>query len=202
MLKLRDIMTRDVVTVDPQLSIRGAMELLATRHLGGVPVVSAGAVVGIISMTDLMEFAAGLSAGSAEQRAEPGWDGMDRTARMEGDADAAFFADLWSGAQADAVEQLEGFESGEWRALEEHTVSEAMTRDVRALSPTTDVVTAASVMTEERIHRVLVMADEELLGIVSLTDIAKAVASHRLSTRTFVFPKGGFDGRSRYQDVV
>ena len=39
MLKLRDIMTRDVVSATPDMTIRDAMQLLSERHLSGAPVV-------------------------------------------------------------------------------------------------------------------------------------------------------------------
>ena len=40
MLRVRDIMSTDVVTVGPQTTIREAMELLTQRHMSGAPVVS------------------------------------------------------------------------------------------------------------------------------------------------------------------
>ena len=40
MLRLRDIMTTDVVTVSPESTIREAMELFASRHISGAPVVA------------------------------------------------------------------------------------------------------------------------------------------------------------------
>jgi len=58
MLRLRDIMTKDVLTVSPEMSLRDAMAMLATRHVSGAPVVDAGQVVGVISSTDLLEVAA------------------------------------------------------------------------------------------------------------------------------------------------
>jgi len=39
MLRLQDIMTRDVVTVSPELTLRDAMELLTSLHISGAPVV-------------------------------------------------------------------------------------------------------------------------------------------------------------------
>lgn len=56
MLRLRDIMTTDVVAVPPELSIRDAMVLLSERHMSGAPVVSGRKVVGVVSLTDLAEF--------------------------------------------------------------------------------------------------------------------------------------------------
>ena len=42
-------------------------------------------------------------------------------------------------------------------------------------------------MREHAIHRVLVMEQDRLRGIVTTSDIAAAVADHKLTTRTYVF---------------
>ena len=72
-------------------------------------------------------------------------------------------------------------------SLEQVTVSELMTRELKSLSPNCTVEQAADFMRENQIHRVLVMDGSRLVGIVTTTDVAKAVAEHRLRTRTFVF---------------
>ena len=189
MLTLRDIMTRDVVTVAPDLSIRDAMELLARRGISGVPVVGGREVVGVISLSDLVQFAASVSAPSRD-RLEPALDDVtDSPAGVEGDPDAAFFAEMWSDEATEAVERFDPDSGPERNALAEHTVSEAMTHGARTLRPDTGALEAAAVMTGERIHRIVVMDGDQPVGIVSLTDIARAAAEHKLTTRTYVFPR-------------
>jgi len=73
--------------------------------------------------------------------------------------------------------------------LQEHTVSEAMNRSVCSLPPDADVPRAAEYMQRNGIHRVLVMDGDRLLGIVTTSDIARAVADHQLSERRFIFGK-------------
>ena len=189
MLKLRDIMTRDVVTVAPDLSIRDAMELLTQRGIGGVPVVAGRDVVGVISLSDLVQFTASLPAESRERPDEAEDDATDSPADGAGDPDAAFFAEMWSDEATEAVERFDSISAPELNALADHTVSEAMTRGARTMRPDADALEAAALMTGERIHRIVVMDGDQLVGIVSLTDIAKAAAEHRLSTRTYVFPR-------------
>jgi CBS domain-containing protein len=198
MLRLQDIMTRDVLTVDPELSIRDAMELLATRHVGGAPVASGHHVLGVVSMTDLVAFAASLPGVPSERPVEAAWDEdeSESPAERDGEPEAMFFTELWSDAGADVVERFNAVGGPEWNVLEEHTVSEAMTRPVRSMPPAMDVMKAAGIMSEEGIHRVLVMEGDRLLGIVSLTDIARAAAAHKLTSRTYVFGRGrAFDDR-------
>jgi CBS domain-containing membrane protein len=62
MIRLRDIMTRDVLTVPPTLSVREAAELFATERLGGAPVVRGGKMIGMLSASDLLDFVASLQA--------------------------------------------------------------------------------------------------------------------------------------------
>src|SRR5450759_2527289 len=71
--------------------------------------------------------------------------------------------------------------------LEDVTVDEVMTRKVQSLPPDCSVDEAAVLMGERQIHRVLVMQGDVLLGIVSTFDVAKAVAEHKITNRTYVF---------------
>ena len=60
MLRLRDIMSTNVVTVSPEMSIREAMELFGKQHVSGAPVVSGGKLAGVVTGGDLMTFASAL----------------------------------------------------------------------------------------------------------------------------------------------
>ena len=149
MLKLRDIMTCDVVSATPDMSIRDAMELLSERHVSGAPVIDGGKVVGIFSSTDLLTLLADLN---------------DTTPSLT-------------------------FRRRRNRTtpLEDVTVDEVMTRKVESLPPDCSIEEAARTMMEKQIHRVLVVDGETLLGIVSTSDVARAVAEHRIRTNTYVF---------------
>ncbi|HZV02075.1 MAG TPA: CBS domain-containing protein [Planctomycetota bacterium] len=53
---VRDVMTQVVVTVEPETPLAEVLELLRSRHISGVPVVSReGSLLGVVSMTDLLE---------------------------------------------------------------------------------------------------------------------------------------------------
>ncbi len=65
--------------------------------------------------------------------------------------------------------------------LEEVTVSEIMTRGVKTLSPDCTVELAARFMHHAQIHRVPVVDGQKIVGIVTTTDIALAVAEEKLS---------------------
>lgn len=190
MLRLADIMSTEVVTVSPDLPVRDAMDLLVAEHISGAPVVSGQRVVGVITAADLLEFAAGLPAAPPlrEPTTEMGeWEDDTEAVDTGNEPGATYFTEMWDDAGADAVERTASPSTPEWNVLEEHTVSEAMTTALWMLPPETDVPRAAEYMEKHGIHRVLVMDDEKLLGIVTTSDISEAVAGHKLTERRFVF---------------
>jgi CBS domain-containing protein len=69
MLTVRDIMTAEVLTLQPDTTIREAAEIFSTERLGGAPVVTHGVVVGMLTAQDLLDFIASLPAEEAEVRA-------------------------------------------------------------------------------------------------------------------------------------
>lgn len=207
MLRLRDIMTEDVITFDPNLSIREAMDALVSRRVSGAPVVSGGEVIGVISASDLLQFAAAMPGVPTEREAGQEWldevsgDEDDEAVLADAGADddpsALYFTELWDDAGATVVDRMASTMGAEWNTLEEHTVSEAMTRaPVIALPPDTLVTVAADYMRRAKIHRVLVMTGNALAGVVTSSDITAAVADGKLTSRTYVFDNDSrFDTR-------
>lgn len=190
MIRLRDIMTTDVLTVAPELTLREAMELLGQRHVSGAPVVTGGEVVGVVSATDLMTFAAALPGVPTERDQVTGPDDWESPVEWEegGEPPGTFFTELWDDTGVDTETRFDAAATPEWNALEEHTVAEMMTRTpVCALPPHATVPEAADLMQRARVHRILVMDGDALRGIVTTTDIARAVAEHKLTVKTFVF---------------
>ncbi|HKK08169.1 MAG TPA: CBS domain-containing protein, partial [Gemmatimonadota bacterium] len=74
MLRVRDVMTLDVVTTSPGTSLRDVAETLVAEGVSGLPVVAGDEVVGVVSATDLAAFAADTPGAPTERdlRAEPG----------------------------------------------------------------------------------------------------------------------------------
>jgi len=53
-MKIEDVMSRDVVTVDLSTPLREVAALLAEKRISGLPVVSEGRVVGVVSEADVL----------------------------------------------------------------------------------------------------------------------------------------------------
>jgi CBS domain-containing protein len=207
MLTLRDIMTREVTTVPPEMPLSELAELFAARHIGGVPVRSGREILGMASAADLLTFAA-------------------RAVSSEREPEEASADDLWADADDLSVDDEEaiaaGYFSGEWdlasgsleqlwrdvpdaaqHALRGATVRDVMTTEVLSLPPWTSVSAAAVFMRRNAIHRVLVMDGGELHGIVSSTDIVNAVAEQRIGSPPITSPhEADFDPGWTHEPVV
>lgn len=53
-MKVRDVMTPDVVTVSPEMTIQDVALLLTRHKISGVPVLDDGVIVGIVTEGDLL----------------------------------------------------------------------------------------------------------------------------------------------------
>ena len=162
------------------------MVFLVSQHISGAPVVSGTQVVGVVSATDLLEFASELPGLQPEQPEPVEEIELPDDAAENAEPPGAFFHELWTDV-AGMNERMSGTEGLEWNALAEHVVAEAMNHAVFALPPDTPVEHAAEYMRGQGVHRVLVMKGEKLVGIVSTSDIVDAVADHKLTAHTYVF---------------
>ena len=201
MLRVRDIMTTDVLTVSPTTTLREAADLLSRRHIGGVPVLEHGALLGVVSAGDILAFAAAAAerAENADRASdEDAWD--DRPERDgQDDPPGRYFTEHLADAELDVVDQITEPVMGT-EALDRHTVDEVMTRRIVSLPPTADVFTAAARLETADVHRALVVDRDRLVGIVTTTDIMRAVSAHRLERHTYVFggPRGRRDREGRH----
>ena len=176
MQTLRDIMTPDPLAIEPSASLREAIEVLRGASVSGAPVVSGQRVVGVISGSDILEFDVSSSGVPTERPGMTELGGLQATGEEVEDAPGAFFVDRWFDAGSEVWTRMSETTSPEWDRMEEHQVSEVMTRRLITLPPDASVPEAARLMVEERLHRVLVMEDDSLIGIVSTFDIVKSVA--------------------------
>jgi CBS domain-containing protein len=185
MLRVRDIMTRDVISVGPELSLRDAVDLLAQKRISGAPVLAGRRPIGVLSAGDILAFEASQPVVPAEQPdfLEQGEfeSQEEQLAEVDGaDPPAAYFTEFWDDAGADTAERFQDTRGPEWDLLGEHTVAEAMSRGLRTIRADAAVAEAARRIRDEKIHRLLVMEGETLVGIITTFDIVAAVADRRL----------------------
>ena len=178
---MRDVMTRDVVTMDVESTLREAVELLATRHVSGVPVTAGGRLVGVLSASDVIAFQGDQPGVPTERPALELEEWNEPADWVEGEEPpAAFFSELWSDVGADVLERFAEVAGPEWDQLQEHTVGEAMSPSLCRIAATATVYAAAEQMVRASVHRLLVMDGAKLAGILSSMDVVRAVALRRL----------------------
>jgi len=132
---VRDLMTSPVVSINPDLPVSGAVELLADAHVSGLAVIDLhDRLLGVVTTSDVVN--AGAEAG-------------DNQARRQ----------LWS----------------------EGTVRDIMTSRVLTASPDLEIREAALQMEYGEVHRLFVVEDGKLIGVVSRSDISRAFAAGRIA---------------------
>src|SRR5438874_7075177 len=148
-MRAMDVMTTNVITVDPETSVQALATLLSERGISGVPVVDRDSrLVGVVTEGDLLH------------RAETGTE--RRTHRRRRRCLDAFATD--QEAARDYVKS------------HGRTVREIMTREVIAVSDTTDLADVATLLETKKIKRVPVLRDGKLVGIVSRANLVRALA--------------------------
>ncbi|MBW2286974.1 MAG: CBS domain-containing protein [Deltaproteobacteria bacterium] len=145
-LTASDIMQTQVVTVSPSDPLHSVQRLFYEEEIHGAPVVDeTSRVRGMISSMDLIR---------AVMEENDSSTGVDFT---------------------DAFEQL----GGPWEAasqefqdrLGESAVADVMTESIVSVDPTASIPEVASLLRQNRIHRVLVVKGDNLLGIISSFDL-------------------------------
>jgi CBS domain-containing protein len=148
-MRAMDVMTANVITVDPNTSVQALATLLSERGISGVPVVEAdGRLVGIVTEGDLLH------------RAETGTE--RRTERRR----ARWLDTIGSDQEA----------ARDYVKAHGRIVREIMTRDVMSVTDTTELADVATLLETKRIKRVPVLRDGKLAGIVSRANLVRALA--------------------------
>jgi signal-transduction protein with cAMP-binding, CBS, and nucleotidyltransferase domain len=184
MLTVRDLMAPNPIRVAPEDTLRAAADLLTLGGIGGAPVVTDGRVIGVVTLTDILAFEAddpGVVMPASEDGLEPDEEpDLDEPDSASDDA-AAWFLGMWDVEGPDSVTRMAESEGPGWNTLDDHTVAEVMSRQVIEVAAGAPVTEAARIMERERIHRLIVVEDGALVGILSSFDLVRAVAAGRFT---------------------
>ena len=147
MLKARDIMTKDVVSVTPDTEITQAAKLLLENHFNGLPVVDdRGKLIGIICQDDLI----------VQQK------------RLPLPSLFTFFDGLIPLTSYRSLEK-------EVEKIVATTVSQAMTLDPITIDPDSGLEDIATLMVNNNIHTLPVLEGGRLVGIIGKEDILRTI---------------------------
>ena len=148
-MKVREIMTTDVVTVRRDTSVNDIAKLMHERDISGIPVVDdARHVVGIVTELDMIV----------------------RNTRLELPA----FIQILDLARIPL--EMPGHYRNRLRHMLGASASDMMTEDVVTISPDAEMEDLAETMVKRRVNPVPVIENGELVGIVSRADLIRMMA--------------------------
>ncbi len=152
MIKAKDIMARDVLTVTPETSIQEAVRILLERRINGLPVVDRNKrVVGILCQSDLI----------VQQKRVPL---------------PSVFTLLDSLIPLTSMKSLDR----EVQKMAAFVVADAMTPNPVTVRPETSLEDIATLMVEKKYHTLPVVEDDgALVGVIGKEDVLKTLISSR-----------------------
>ena len=149
MIKAKDIMTREIITVNPETEIAQAAGLLLEKRINGVPVVNdSGTLVGILCQSDLI----------AQQKNIP-------------------IPSLFTLLDGYIPLTLSKHLDKEVEKIAASKVAEAMTPNPVTVEPETDIERVAALMVEKNYHTLPVIEEGKLVGIVGKEDVLRTLIS-------------------------
>ncbi len=147
MLKAKDIMTREVVTVKQDMTIEEFARIMMKNQISGAPVVDdKERLKGIVTENDL----------------------ISKNSRLH----IPTILRLFDAYIPLGTSKLEG----EIKKMTALTVGEICTKDVVTVDEETSVEYIATLMTEKKIHLLPVVKEGKIVGIIGKRDLIKGVA--------------------------
>jgi CBS domain-containing protein len=147
MLTAGDVMTREVITVKRETTIRDLAELFARHRISSAPVVDdSGAMIGIVTETDLVEQDKSLHIPTVISL-------FDWVIYLESD---------------------KKFEK-ELKKMTGQTVGDIYTEDVVQVSPATSVSDVANLISSRKVNSIPVVDGNRLVGMVARIDLIRTM---------------------------
>ncbi len=148
MLKAKDIMTTDVITVKPSTTIEELSKKLMEHNISGVPVVNdEGDLLGIVTENDL----------------------ISQNKRLHIPTVMRLF-------DAFIVLESPGKIEKEIKKMTATTVDEICTKKVMTVTEDTAVEDIATIMSDKKVHLIPVVQGKKIRGIIGKMDLIKGIA--------------------------
>lgn len=149
-MKVKQIMTKKVITVGPDMAVRKFAELLIKKGISGAPVVEKGRLLGVVLEEGLIL--------------------QDKKVHLP------TLVNILNGVFAIGEKRFET----EMKKIAALTVAGIMEEKTMTLSPETPVEEVATVIIEKGIHYFPVLNKGKLVGVVTKKDIVRAIAQKKI----------------------
>ena len=150
MIKAKDIMTTNPITVTPDMEIVNAARTLLENRINGVPVIEKGKLIGILCQSDLI----------SQQKRFP----MPSVfTLLDG------FITLQSSKDIEKTV----------KKIAATVVRDAMTPDPVTITPDSDIEEIAGLMIDKNFHTLPVVEAGKLVGVIGMEDILKTLIPKR-----------------------
>ncbi len=147
MLKARDIMTREVITVKSQTSVKELATLLSLHHISGAPVIDdGGAVIGVVTESDL----------------------IDQSKKIHIPTVITILDSVFYLENPDKMEQ-------EMKKIAGSKVGDICTSHPVTVEEDTPLDEIATIMAEKNVHTLPVVNAKRLVGVIGKKDIIKTL---------------------------
>ena len=147
MLKAKDIMTGDLITVKPETTIEDLARTLTEHNISGAPVVNdAGDLIGIVTENDL----------------------ISQNKRLHIPTVMRLFDAFIMLESPSKIEK-------EIKKMAAITVDDICTKKVITVTEDTPVQDIATIMSEKKVHLIPVVEGKKILGIVGKMDLVKGI---------------------------
>ncbi len=155
-MKVRDVMSKDPVTLKPTASLREAAITLADESVGGCPVVDdQNRIIGMLSEVDILE----------------ALKTQHKELRMLMPPEITFGISF-----VEIIKEREALAA--FKEVESKLVQDIMTKEVYAVSPNDNVEKAIQTMVQHKVHRIPVVEGGKLVGILTRGDVLRGFFRH------------------------
>ncbi len=169
-------MSEKVVCVHPETPIHNLIKTLAKHHIHGAPVVDKkGKLVGVVSMTDIVEY-------------------DEKTSKKRGGVTGKSFYGDTNGKLKKTLDKLL-----KAKLLGNAVVQDIMTPRVIIAQADDTIDRLAKIMYEKKIHRVIIVEKGQVAGVVSTLDILNAVSTMGYGSSAFVTEEAIIDLQERLE---
>jgi len=153
-MKVKDIMTRDVITFQPDKTLHYALETFTKKDISGAPVVEDGKLIGLITELDIIKV-------------------LDiYMPKIHFTSVPQFFLVLAGLKSKRKTTELKK----KIMAASKLRVDDFMTKQPVVIDKKADIMEAARLIDTYKVNRLPVIEDEKVVGILTRNDIIRAVA--------------------------